>query len=158
MNPLSGIRQVLRRRYRRWIDRRTRLENECRLDHRRLYILPSKAGFGFLVLVAALWLFYFLVAWRIRRRTNQEVPDLQDVAAYINALEEADCENAESFRILLERGYDLFHLTNKDVAQKFGVNRITVIRWKTGANAPHPTMRAVVFAWLVALAKQEQNK
>lgn len=56
MNPLSGIRQALRRRYRRWVDRRTRLEIECRLDHRRLYILPSKAGFGFLVLVAALWL------------------------------------------------------------------------------------------------------
>jgi uncharacterized protein (DUF58 family) len=56
MNPLSGIRRALRRRYRRWIDRRTRIESECHLDYRRLYILPSKAGFGFLVLVAALWL------------------------------------------------------------------------------------------------------
>ena len=56
MNPLSGIQKALRRRYRRWIDRRTRVESECRLDHRRLYILPSKAGFGFLVLVVALWL------------------------------------------------------------------------------------------------------
>jgi uncharacterized protein (DUF58 family) len=56
MNPLSGIRRALRGRYRRWIDRRTRIESECHLDYRRLYILPSKAGFGFLVLVAALWL------------------------------------------------------------------------------------------------------
>ena len=56
MNPLSRIRQALRRRFQKWMDRRTRTETECRLDHRRLYIFPSKAGFGFLVLVAALWL------------------------------------------------------------------------------------------------------
>lgn len=56
MNPLSGIRQALGRRYRRWIDRRTRPVAVARLNHRRLYILPSAAGFGFLALVAALWL------------------------------------------------------------------------------------------------------
>lgn len=56
MNPLSRIRFALRRRIQKFFDRRTRTENECRLDHRRLYILPSKTGFGFLVLVAALWL------------------------------------------------------------------------------------------------------
>ena len=38
MNPLSRIRQALYRRFRRWIDRRSPLESECRLDHRRLYI------------------------------------------------------------------------------------------------------------------------
>ena len=56
MNPLSGIRQALLRRFQRWIDRRTPLESECHLDYRRLYILPSRAGFGFLVLVFTLWL------------------------------------------------------------------------------------------------------
>lgn len=56
MQPLTRARQALRRRFRRWIDRRTRPVDECLLNHRRLYILPSKAGFGFLVLVAALWL------------------------------------------------------------------------------------------------------
>lgn len=56
MNPWSRSRQALRRRYRRWIDRRTPVVSECRLDHRRLYIFPSKAGAGFLVLAAALWL------------------------------------------------------------------------------------------------------
>ncbi|MCW8871045.1 MAG: DUF58 domain-containing protein [Xanthomonadales bacterium] len=55
MNPLSAVRQALRRRYRQWIDRRTQPESECYLNHRRLYILPSKAGFGFLALVGALW-------------------------------------------------------------------------------------------------------
>ena len=38
------------------MDRRTPVESESRLDHRRLYIFPSKAGFGFLALVLALWL------------------------------------------------------------------------------------------------------
>jgi uncharacterized protein (DUF58 family) len=56
MNPLSRIRQALIRRYRRFMDRRARPVSEIRLDRRRLYIFPSKAGFGFLVLVAALWL------------------------------------------------------------------------------------------------------
>ena len=56
MSPLSGIRQSLRRRFGQWVDRRTRLESESHLNHKRLYILPSKAGLGFLVLVFALWL------------------------------------------------------------------------------------------------------
>ena len=56
MELLTGARRVLQRGYRRWIDRRTRPVDECLLDYRRLYILPSKAGFGFLALVAALWL------------------------------------------------------------------------------------------------------
>jgi uncharacterized protein (DUF58 family) len=56
MSPLSKIRQALRRRFGIWIDRRTRLESESHLNHKRLYILPSKAGLGFLVLIFALWL------------------------------------------------------------------------------------------------------
>lgn len=56
MQPLQRVKQALRRRYRRWIDRRTQVVDECLLNYRRLYILPSKAGFGFLVLVGALWL------------------------------------------------------------------------------------------------------
>ncbi|MGD8347334.1 MAG: DUF58 domain-containing protein [Lysobacterales bacterium] len=56
MDPFFGIRQAVRRRFRRWAERRTKTVSECRLNHRRLYILPSKAGLGFLVLVAALWL------------------------------------------------------------------------------------------------------
>lgn len=55
MKPLTGIRQAIRKRYRRWIDRRTVAVKECRLNHKRLYILPSKAGLGFLALVATLW-------------------------------------------------------------------------------------------------------
>lgn len=56
MRPLTRVRQALRQRYRRWIDRRTQPVDACLLDYHRLYIFPSKAGFGFLALVAALWL------------------------------------------------------------------------------------------------------
>lgn len=56
MNPLYRIRQAFVRRFRRWVDRRTRPVGEAFLDHRRLYIFPSKAGFGFLLLVLAMWL------------------------------------------------------------------------------------------------------
>lgn len=56
INPLNRVRTALRRRYRAWLDRRTPPVDEIRLDYRRLYILPSRAGYGFVVLVAALWL------------------------------------------------------------------------------------------------------
>ena len=56
MNPLARARTALRRRYRQWVDRRTPPVDEAALDYRKLYILPSKAGYGFLMLVAALWL------------------------------------------------------------------------------------------------------
>ncbi len=56
MRPLSRIRQSLRGYFQRWIDRRAQAAREHHLDHRRLYILPSKAGLGFLALVFALWL------------------------------------------------------------------------------------------------------
>ena len=56
MNPLSGIRRALSRRYRRWIERRVGTVAVARLDRRRLYIFPSAAGFGFLALAGALWL------------------------------------------------------------------------------------------------------
>jgi len=56
MNPLTRARQALYRRYRRWVRRRTPPLDECYLDYRQLYILPSRAGAGFLVLVGALWL------------------------------------------------------------------------------------------------------
>ncbi|MEJ2385081.1 MAG: DUF58 domain-containing protein [Xanthomonadales bacterium] len=52
---MTRIRQSFRRTFRRWVERRTPLVDACRLDHRRLYILPSRAGFGFLVLIFALW-------------------------------------------------------------------------------------------------------
>lgn len=56
MKPLARIRQAFVRRFRRWVNRRTRPTGEVRLDHKRLYIFPSGAGFGFLVVVAMLWL------------------------------------------------------------------------------------------------------
>ena len=56
MKLLQRIRQSFRQRYRRWADRRTRPAAETRLDHRRLYIFPSKAGFGFVALVVVMWL------------------------------------------------------------------------------------------------------
>jgi uncharacterized protein (DUF58 family) len=56
MQPFSRVRKAFRRRYREWVNRRTRAERECRLNHRRLYIFPTRPGFGFLLLVASLWL------------------------------------------------------------------------------------------------------
>lgn len=56
MSPMTRARLALKRRYRRWVDRRARLVSESRLDRKRLFIFPTRAGFGFLALVAAMWL------------------------------------------------------------------------------------------------------
>jgi uncharacterized protein (DUF58 family) len=56
VNPFSRLRQSLRGRVQQWFDRRTVTKAEWKLNHKRLYILPSKAGYGFLVLVGSLWL------------------------------------------------------------------------------------------------------
>ncbi|MBT8039452.1 MAG: DUF58 domain-containing protein [Xanthomonadales bacterium] len=56
MSLVTRARQAFKRRYRRWVDRRTRVVSVSRLNHRRLYIFPTKAGFAFLALVGAMWL------------------------------------------------------------------------------------------------------
>ncbi|MCK9563556.1 MAG: DUF58 domain-containing protein, partial [Bacteroidales bacterium] len=46
----------LQRRFNRWLDRRIPAERTVVLDRRRIFILPSPAGFAFLFMVLLLWL------------------------------------------------------------------------------------------------------
>ena len=48
--------QLWYKRYRRWINRRIKPARKHRLNNRRLFIFPSRSGFGFLFLVILLWL------------------------------------------------------------------------------------------------------
>ncbi|MFZ5655388.1 MAG: DUF58 domain-containing protein [Pseudomonadota bacterium] len=53
---MTDPRAVVQRHYRRWLDRRLPEVTSCRLENRRLFILPSGAGGLFLALLALLWL------------------------------------------------------------------------------------------------------
>lgn len=49
MNPL-------RKRFFKWVDRRTAPAQAFKLSHKNLYILPTRRGAGFLILILVLWL------------------------------------------------------------------------------------------------------
>jgi len=55
-NAFSGTRQKLRGRFERWVNRRLKPQRRQTLDNKSLFIFPSRAGFGFLLLVLMLWL------------------------------------------------------------------------------------------------------
>jgi uncharacterized protein (DUF58 family) len=56
MNLVTDLRSYFQRRFNRWLDRRIPSERRVLLDRRRIFILPSPAGFIFLGVVVLLWL------------------------------------------------------------------------------------------------------
>lgn len=55
-SSMSTLYQYGYTRYRAWINRRIKPSRQHKLNNRRLFIFPSRAGFGFLFLVLLLWL------------------------------------------------------------------------------------------------------
>lgn len=53
---LSGVRHRLKDRFERWVNRRMQPQRRQLLNNKNLFIFPSKAGLGFLLLVVILWL------------------------------------------------------------------------------------------------------
>ncbi len=77
---------------------------------------------------------------------------------YVSDLEEANQNDDVAFHSLIVRGIDLLQLLDVDLAHYFGTSRTTVMRWRTGANAPHPAMRKHVFAWFKQRAVALQRR
>ena len=50
------IKSLFRRRFWRWIQRRLKPQREQTLNNKKLFIFPSRAGFGFLGFAFLLWL------------------------------------------------------------------------------------------------------
>lgn len=40
------------------------------------------------------------------------------------------------------------NVTDKDMAEKFGVSKSTVKRWRTGVNLPNPAILETVCSWI----------
>lgn len=56
LNPFTVVVEGVRRRFTRWLDRRLPEGDSVTLNHRRLFILPSGACVGFVVVIVLLWL------------------------------------------------------------------------------------------------------
>lgn len=79
--------------------------------------------------------------------------DTVSLAKLVADLQNADQKDDKVFHNVVSRAIDLLMLLDSDLAQYFGTSRTTVMRWKSGANAPHPAMRKHVFKWLMQRAK-----
>jgi len=53
---MQALKQSVRRRFWRWIERRAPRASQVTLKHKSIYVLPTLPGFGFLLVVALLWL------------------------------------------------------------------------------------------------------
>lgn len=68
---------------------------------------------------------------------------------FIKELQEADPNSDKTFYKLFNRGQKLLTYTDADVAHTFGTSLPTIARWRSGANAPDPSMRRLVYSWIV---------
>jgi len=72
---------------------------------------------------------------------------------YVAALKSADLSDDAAFQALLNQGFVLLRLMDKDIAREFRMSRPTVTRWRNGTNAPHPAMRKPIYSWLAQRAQ-----
>lgn len=54
--PLTSLKRFYRQRWNAWVDARLPAARSHRLNNRRLFIMPTKAGYGFLLVAVLLWL------------------------------------------------------------------------------------------------------
>jgi transcriptional regulator with XRE-family HTH domain len=62
-------------------------------------------------------------------------------------------EDDELFVDVVRTSMDLLSITDTDLAERFGVSRPSVNRWRNGMNAPHPAMRPRIYKELLKRAK-----
>ena len=75
-----------------------------------------------------------------RKPTSLE--DLRTVLA------NADAQDSELFRDIITAGVELLSLPLKALADEFGVSPASITRWRQGKNAPHPTVRKLMYGWM----------
>lgn len=56
LKPFSAVASRIRTLFARWLDRRLPESDSVTLNHRRLFILPSRASLGFVTVIVLLWL------------------------------------------------------------------------------------------------------
>jgi hypothetical protein len=79
-------------------------------------------------------------------KPNTELIDL------INDLSKADTKDNIEFARFFSRAMDVLALDVTEIALEFSASRPTVTRWRNAVNAPHPAMRASIYAFFLTKA------
>jgi len=74
----------------------------------------------------------------------------------VRELSEADTNDKELFHNLIASACEVLDLNDLSIAREFSASRSTVLRWKNGAAAPHPTIRKHVYDYLKAQLNLKQ--
>lgn len=80
-----------------------------------------------------------------RLYSPRKLTSLEDLRA---VLANADPQDSELFREIISAGVDLLSLPLKALADEFGVSPASITRWRQGKNAPHPTVRKLMYGWM----------
>lgn len=71
-----------------------------------------------------------------------------DLSNYNDELAKTDLLDDATFQLLLKRSELVLNMSDADLASEFRVSRVTVNRWRSGANTPHVLMRKGVIDFL----------
>lgn len=72
----------------------------------------------------------------------------------INSLSSADPKDDRIFQKLIDKSLNLMNISEADFAERIGVSRPTINRWRSGRTAPHPALRNHVYNYLCGLAQR----
>ena len=61
-----------------------------------------------------------------------------------------DCLEDSGFQSVINTALELFVVTEEELSRYFNMSRVSVGRWKSGRNLPHPVLRRAVVDWINA--------
>ncbi len=79
---------------------------------------------------------------------------VEQLTHFIKQIKKADTESDSDFHAVAKASEELLLLSDKDLARELRVSRPTVSRWRTGATAPVPFARKMVYDFLIKRTRQ----
>lgn len=61
-----------------------------------------------------------------------------------------------TFHATLVAAINVLGLADETIGKRFGTSRPTVMRWKSGASAPHAALHKTVYTWLLSAARRRR--
>jgi DNA-binding transcriptional regulator YiaG len=96
----------------------------------------------------------FMIPNAARRITKTEVhllhAEIEGMIAFADYIEQpiVEIKDDNAFALIVRQAVEKFHVDVEMLADRFGVNRTTIGRWKSGKNAPQPMARPLVISWI----------
>jgi hypothetical protein len=74
---------------------------------------------------------------------------LEQLTQFIKKIQKANLESDSDFHAIAQASEGLLLLSDKELGRELRVSRPTVSRWRTGATAPVPFARKMVYDFLI---------